>query len=65
MLADKVVQNLKKEINLDLLGEKVEPELLFLGTGSTLPTLRRNNSAIYYFSGEGVILMDCGEGTYA
>jgi len=41
-----------------------EPQILFLGTSSTKPTSFRGCSAIYYFTQQGAVLMDCGEGTY-
>ena len=42
-----------------------EPQVLFLGTQSRMPSKYRNTSAIYFFSGRGAILMDCSEGTYS
>lgn len=38
-------------------------ELVFLGTGSGIPTKNRNHSAIWLAYGEDVWLWDCGEGT--
>jgi len=38
-------------------------EITFLGTGSGVPTPRRNHSAIYLRYGEHNFLWDCGEGT--
>ena len=37
---------------------------MFLGTQSMEPQKYRNASAIYLFSGNGAVLMDCAEGTY-
>ena len=41
-----------------------EPQILFLGTVSMRPSMFRNSSAIYIFSQDGALLMDCSEGTY-
>lgn len=38
-------------------------EVLFLGTGSSHPSPRRNASSIALLEGERALLMDCGEGT--
>ncbi|MEM4625627.1 MAG: ribonuclease Z [Candidatus Pacearchaeota archaeon] len=38
-------------------------ELVFLGTGSAVPTLKRNHPAIFLRYKEENILFDCGEGT--
>lgn len=38
-------------------------EIIFLGTGSGVPTRRRNHSAIHLRYGENNFLWDCGEGT--
>lgn len=37
--------------------------LVFLGTGATRPTGRRNTAAIALDLGESILLFDCGEGT--
>lgn len=43
------------------MAEKIK--IVFLGTGSAVPTVRRNHPSIYLeYKGEG-ILFDCGEGT--
>eukprot|EP00741_Cyanophora_paradoxa_P019588 tig00021133_g18909.t1 len=42
-----------------------EAELVFLGTGSALPSKLRNVSAIFLnLFDKGTVLLDCGEGTY-
>jgi len=44
-----------------------DPEMVFLGTGSMMPSTFRNVSAIYlrFWQQENIgILLDCGEGTY-
>jgi len=44
-----------------------DPELVFLGTGSMVPSTFRNVSAIYlrfWQQGNTGMLLDCGEGTY-
>ncbi len=38
-------------------------EIVFLGTGSGIPTRTRNHSAIWLHHGEENMLWDCGEGT--
>lgn len=38
-------------------------EIVFLGTGSGIPTARRNHPSIYLRYGGDVMLWDCGEGT--
>lgn len=38
-------------------------ELVFLGTGASWPTARRNTSSVAVKRGDEVILFDCGEGT--
>ncbi|MBN2101741.1 MAG: ribonuclease Z [Candidatus Aenigmarchaeota archaeon] len=38
-------------------------EIVFLGTGSGIPTRERNHSAIWLHYGEENMLWDCGEGT--
>ncbi|MCO5574136.1 hypothetical protein L7F22_027916 [Adiantum nelumboides] len=49
-----------------LQGERDELEIVFLGTGSSQPSKYRNVSGIYlHLFGQGGILLDCGEGTYA
>jgi len=37
--------------------------IVFLGTGSAIPTITRNHSAIFFRYKEKNILIDCGEGT--
>ena len=41
--------------------EKVE--IVFLGTGSAVPTIRRNHPSIFLRYKDESILFDCGEGT--
>ena len=43
------------------MAEKIK--ITFLGTGSSIPTARRNHPAIYLQYGKENILIDCGEGT--
>jgi ribonuclease Z len=38
-------------------------EICFLGTGATLPSIKRNVSSTALITDEGVLLFDCGEGT--
>ncbi|MEM3851502.1 MAG: ribonuclease Z [Methanomassiliicoccales archaeon] len=38
-------------------------EILFLGTGATLPSVKRNVSSTAVVTDDGVFLFDCGEGT--
>lgn len=41
-------------------------EIVFLGTGSSIPSKYRNVSSIYFnLSSKGGLLLDCGEGTLA
>ena len=42
----------------------IEPQILFLGTSSMKPTPYRGASAIYIFSKNSALLMDCAEGSY-
>lgn len=41
----------------------MKTKILFLGTGSTVPTAERNHSSIYLQYKDENILIDCGEGT--
>jgi ribonuclease Z len=43
------------------MAEKIK--LIFLGTGSSIPTVRRNHPAVLLNYGHENILVDCGEGT--
>jgi len=38
-------------------------KIVFLGTGSAIPTLSRNHNSIYFRYKERNFLVDCGEGT--
>ena len=40
-----------------------EIKIVFLGTGSAIPTLTRNHTSIYFKYKDKNILIDCGEGT--
>lgn len=43
---------------------KVDPTVVFLGTGSMKPSTYRNVSGIYVQYNNSSMLLDCGEGTY-
>ena len=60
--------NLKKksenEANKNMNFNDCDPLIVFLGTGSMIPSTYRNVSGIYLDYGSFSLLMDCGEGTY-
>lgn len=54
-----LIGNLYKHL---FISSKMEPEILFLGTGSATPTAKRNHVGILISWGPERILVDCGEG---
>lgn len=58
------LHKLQEKMELDQ-GQSEEPELIFFGTGSSMPSKYRNCSCIYLkMSNEDSMLMDCGEGSF-